>query len=230
MSDDMGDDRLDRDVMATDDAPMSAAQMLELSRAQQQRVADFFETPTLIIVATWGVAWFVGFLALWLGRPASVLPIPGDIAGTAFAVLMIVGVVTSVVVGSRTGAGVKGRERFEGAVYGISWGAACTAVPVLGGALQRAGMTTDVAALFYPAAYCIVIGTLYLVGAALWQDRSMIVVGAWILLVGVVAPYFGAPASYLVMSLAGGGAFLVYAALLLGARSRVKRSRVVRPS
>jgi hypothetical protein len=220
----------DPDAMSADDAPMSAAEMLELSRVQQQRVADFFETPTLIIVATWGVAWFVGFLALWLGSPGSPIPVPSEVSGTVFTVLMIAGVATSVVVGSRTGAGVRGRERFEGVVYGMSWAAACFAVPVLGGALLRAGMSPDVAALFYPAAYCIVIGTLYLVGAALWHDRSMIVVGAWILLIGVVAPYFGAPTSYLVMSLAGGGAFVIYAAILLAARSRVRQTRVVTPS
>lgn len=203
-----------------DDAPMSPADMLALSAAQQQKVADFVATPTIVIVLAWGVAWFVGFLMLWGASPDSPIAVPRLLAGIVFTGLMIAGVLTSVIAGVRTGAGIRGRQQFQGTLYGCSWAVGCAAVPVLGGALSRAGMSGEVAALFYPAAYCIVVGLLYLVGAALWNDRAMIVIGAWIVLVGVAAPYVGAPTSYLVMALAGGGAFIVYGAVLVAARVR----------
>ena len=208
---------------SSEDAPMTPAEMLALTQRQQDRVEDFYATPTTAIVITWGVAWTVGFLALWSASEASPLDVPAAPAGILFTVLMVAGVVVSAVLGSRTGAGVRGPQQFQGTVYGISWAAACVAIPVLSGALFRAGMTDDVAALFFPAAYSIVVGVLYLFGAALFSDRSMIVVGGWILLVGVIAPYVGSPGNYLVMGLLGGGAFLVYGAALLVARSRRAR-------
>lgn len=212
-----------RDTTTADDAPMAPAEMLALTRRQEARVEDFFQTPTIAIVLTWGVAWTVGFLALWGASDASPVAIPPVTAGILFTVLMVAGIVVSAIIGSRTGAGIRGPQRAQGMIYGITWAVACTAVPILSGALFRAGMTDAVAALFFPAAYSIVVGILYLFGAALFSDRSMIVIGGWILLVGVVAPYVGTPGNYLVMALAGGGAFLVYGVALLVARARRDR-------
>ncbi|RUQ99135.1 hypothetical protein [Labedella endophytica] len=213
-----------------DDAPMTPAEMLALTRAQEHRVEDFYQTPTTIIVVTWGVAWTIGFLALWSASSASPIAVPAGPAAAVFVVLMIAGIVISGVVGTRTGAGVKGPQQVQARIYGITWALGCLAVPMLAGALFRAGMSAEVAALYFPAGYCIVVGILYLFGAALFSDRSMIVVGGWILFIGIVAPYFGSPGNYLVMSLAGGGAFLVYGVVLLVARSRRDRRMVGAPS
>jgi hypothetical protein len=213
-----------------DDIPMTPAEMLALARTQENRVEDFFQTPTMIIVLTWGVAWTVGFLALWSASDASPIAVPAGPAGTVFVVLMVAGIVISGVVGTRTGAGVRGPQQVQARIYGITWALGCLAVPMLSGALFRAGMSAEVAALYFPAGYCIVVGILYLFGAALFSDRSMIVVGGWILFIGIVAPYFGAPGNYLVMSLAGGGAFLVYGIVLLIARSRRNRRVAGAPS
>lgn len=199
---------------------MTPAEMLALSRRQEDRVEDFFQTPTTIIVVTWGVAWTIGFLALWLASDASPIAVPAAPAGAVFVILMVAGIIISGVVGMRTGAGVKGPQQVQARIYGITWALGCLAVPMLAGALFRAGMSAEVAALYFPAGYCIVIGILYLFGAALFSDRSMIVVGGWILFIGIVAPYFGSPGNYLVMALAGGGAFLVYGIVLLAARAQ----------
>jgi hypothetical protein len=212
-----------------DDAPMTPAQMLALTRTQTDRVEDLFQSPTIAIVLTWGVAWTVGFLALWSASDASPVAVPAAPAAVVFGALMIAGVVVSAVVGTRTGAGVRGPQQVQGRIYGITWAIACVAVPVLSGALFRAGMTDELAALYFPAAYSLVIGILYLLGAALFSDRSMIVVGGWILLVGIVAPYVGAPGNYLVMALGGGGAFLAYGVALLAARARRRRRALEAP-
>lgn len=218
-------DPADSRVRPDDDAPLTPAEMLALSREQEYRVEDFFQSPTIAIVLTWGVAWTVGFLALWSASDASPLDVPVLPASILFTVLMVAGIVVSAVVGSRSGAGVRGPQQFQGRLYGITWAVACSAISVFSGALFRAGMSDALAALFFPAAFSIVVGILYLMGAALFHDRSMIVVGGWILFIGVVAPYFGTPGNYLVMAFAGGGAFLVYGFVLLAERSRRARNR-----
>jgi hypothetical protein len=58
----------------------------------------------------------------------------------------------------------------------------------------------------------LVVGILYLVGGALWQDRVQYGLGAWILAASAAGALAGSPAVYLVMSLAGGGGFLLAAA------------------
>ncbi len=54
---------------------------------------------------------------------------------------------------------------------------------------------------------------MYLVGGALWRDRTMfVVVGGWLVLVNVVAVLVGVEPFGLIMGIAGGGGFLVAAA------------------
>jgi hypothetical protein len=210
---------------SADDAPADIREMLRLSQQQSDKMSSVFDRPTTIIVLTWGVAWFVGFLTLWSateGNPWFRTPIVP--AGIVFTVLMVAGIIVSAVVGSRTSRGMRGAVAFQGTVYGISWAIACMAVPFFGGALLANGMSPELAALFYPAGYSLVVGILYLAGAALWNDKPMLGVGIWIIVVGIGAPFFGAPTNYLVMGLLGGGAFLVYGVwLVLRQRRRVAR-------
>ena len=53
---------------------------------------------------------------------------------------------------------------------------------------------------------------MYLVGGALWRDRTMFAVGGWLVLVNVLAVLVGVEPFGLIMGIAGGGGFLVAAA------------------
>ncbi|MGG7465579.1 hypothetical protein [Plantibacter sp. YIM 135347] len=218
-----GDPREPGDPLDQADAAESIdpAAMLALSERQARRVDDLFFRPTVTIVFIWGVAWFVGFLVLWSassGNPWFRTPVVP--AGIVFAALMIGGVVSSAIIGSRTGHGIQGPQQVQGAMYGFGWAIGSTAAAVFGGAMFVNGMSGELAAIFYPAVYSLVVGLLYLAGGAIWQDRTMYAVGVWIVVVGVVAPYFGQPLNELVMALAGGGGFLVYGVILVLARKR----------
>ena len=64
------------------------------------------------------------------------------------------------------------------------------------------------------------VGLLYLAGGAVWRDRLMYGMGIWIIVVGMAAPFFGSPGNALIMAIAGGGGFLVYATFLEATRRR----------
>jgi hypothetical protein len=119
----------------------------------------------------------------------------------------------SIVLGIRSARGIRSSRAnaFTGTVYGVSWAVSMTAVGVLGGALVSNGMSRQLASLFYPSAYTLVIGLLYFVAAAIWRVVPMIIAGAWLIVVAAVTPFFGYPANYLVFAIAGGGLFLVLA-------------------
>jgi hypothetical protein len=74
-------------------------------------------------------------------------------------------------------------------------------------------MSPELASLYFPSAFSLMVGTLYLAGAALWHQKSQLVLGIILLVTGSVAPFFGAPTNNLVMALLGGGSLLIAAAL-----------------
>ena len=77
---------------------------------------------------------------------------------------------------------------------------------------ERAGVSRDIIGLLRSAGAGLVVGLLYLAGGALWQDRVQYGLGLWILLASRAGALVGTPGIYLVMSLAGGGGFLLAAA------------------
>jgi hypothetical protein len=197
-----------------DDVPLDPAEMLALAERQQRAVGLSYAKPVAWMFLVWGVAWMAGFLLLWSGyaegNPWFTIPIA--VAGVAFGALIVVSIVFSAIVGARIGRGVRGASDFSGAVYGISWSLSGAAFAALGIGLIQNGLSTELASLYFPSAYAIMAGIMYLAGAALWQVRSQLVLGILLLLIASVAPFFGAPTNNLVMAVGGGGGFLIAAA------------------
>lgn len=200
-----------------EDSPLqSPDEALALIRTQQRAVTQSQLGSIPWILAVWGVAWGAGFLALWSGydggNPWFQLPLP--VAGTIFGVLLVSAIVASAVLGIRISRGVSGASGFSGAVYGFGWWAGSIAVYLVGVALINAGADAELVSLYYPAAYGLVAGLLYFMGAALWRSVDQLVLGAIIIVASTVAPFFGAPTNNLVMAVLGGGSFLVAAAVM----------------
>lgn len=193
-----------------DDTPLDPAAALALAEKQQLAVGLSFVKPVALLYTIWGVAWLVGFLVLWLAAVADWMPSP--VAATAFGILILVSVVASAVIGSRIGRGVQGASEYQGIVYGVSWPITGIAFAALGIALIGHGMSTELASLYFPSAYALMVGILYLLGGALWRAKSQLVLGLVLIAIGSIAPFFGAPTNNLIMAIGGGGAFLVGAA------------------
>ena len=201
-----------------DNQPLDPAAMLALLERQKRAVDLSYVRPVGWLYLVWGVAWLVGFLVLWLAAVTDWLP--GVVGGVIFGVLIVASIVTSAIVGTRIGRGVQGPSNFAGAVYGISWSLVGSAFAAVGIGLISNGMSPELASLYFPSAYALMAGTMYLAGAALWNERSQLVLGVLLLFIGSVAPFFGAPANNLVMAIGGVG-FLVAAAHLARVVRRV---------
>jgi hypothetical protein len=197
------------------EAALSPEEMLRLVQNQQNDVYRQQLSPLPWMLGVWGVAWLIGFLLLWSAAPGGNLwlQVPGPAAAIGFAVLMAAAIALSTVFGIRIGRGVQGESSFAGAVYGISWPLCGSAFAILGVALIRNGMSPELASLYFPSAFSLMVGTLYLAGAALWHQTSQLVLGIVLLVTGSVAPCFGAPTNNLVMAILGGGSLLIAAAL-----------------
>ncbi|MBC7724882.1 MAG: hypothetical protein H7146_09050 [Burkholderiaceae bacterium] len=206
----------------TDPEPADPAAMMAILRDQQQRVDRALLAPVPWLLFVWGVAWLVGYLLLWSAWPAGNpwFQIPVLAAGAGFGVLMAASIATSAVMGMRINRGVTGVSDFAGTVYGLSWSVCGFAFFALGSGLAANGASPELLSIYFPSAFGLMAGTLYLAGAALWRDRGQLVLGIVMLAVSSVAPFAGQPGNNLVMALAGGGALLAGAAAMWVRRGR----------
>ena len=76
--------------------------------------------------------------------------------------------------------------------------------------------------LFFPTMSGLVAGMLYLAGAALWNDKTQLFLGLWIIVVSVASSFAGVPTNLLIMSLLGGGGFIAGALGVLVATRSVR--------
>jgi len=192
-----------------DNAPADPATMLAILTEQQRRVDRALLAPVPWLYFIWGVSWLIGYFLLWStwdgGNPWFRVPVA--LAATTFAVLMIGSIVSSAVIGARINRGVRGISDFAGRVYGLSWSVCGFAFFALGAGLDFNGASSEILSVYFPSAFGLMCGTIYLGGAALWRNKGQLVVGVALLVVSSLAPFAGQPTNILVMSLAGGAVF-----------------------
>ncbi len=193
-----------------DDAPLDPAAGAALVAAQRARVAEETDVDGRLLFGVWGVAWLLGFGALWaVAGDRPLLGWPPATAGAVFGGLLVTaGVVTAVHIARRT-SGVHGDSAVQGAMYGWAWFLGFAAVFALSAALTDAGAEPLVIQTAMTIAAPIVVGVLYMAGAAMWRDRMQFALGVWILVVTIAAAFAGMPHMLAVMAIAGGGGMLV---------------------
>jgi hypothetical protein len=194
-----------------DDAPLDPAAMLALLQDQQEDVQRRMARFVPWILLAWALAWGVGFGALWLidgARPQFSIPLA--IAAPVFAVLLVLAGVVSGVLGARSARGIRASKAaaFTGTVYGVTWSVGFVALFVLGSALARNGMSSELMNIYYPAVSLIFVGIMYLIASAIWHAVPAIWMGGAMVLIAAIGPFFGYPTHYLFYAIAGGAVFL----------------------
>jgi len=193
------------------DAPLDPAAMYALLQNQQRSMESQINGFVPYITLAWGLTWLVGFGALWLidgARPVFALPI-GIAIGVFVGCIVITGGL-SAWLGIRSGRGLRSNTAaaMTGAFYGVTWSVGATGIGVLGGALRAQGMTADLANFYYPSAYVMFAGIMYMISGAIWHAVPSFVAGIWLVVIAAAAPFVGYPNHYLFLALAGGLAFI----------------------
>jgi len=209
------------------DAPLDPAAMYALLQNQQRSVETQMGAFVPYITLAWGLTWLLGFGALWLIdglQPAFSLPL--GVAIPIFIGTILVSGWFSAWLGIRSGRGMRGNaaSAFTGTVYGITWSIGATALAVFGAALRYQGMSAELANFYYPSAYVLFAGIMYIVAAAIWHAVPSLIAGCWLVIIAVAAPFFGYPGHYLFLALAGGLSFLALAAFGAVHQRRVRRA------
>lgn len=195
----------------SEQAPASPAETLRLidnERAAVQR--ELTPDPRLTYVP-WGLAWLVGHALMFLryGPDGRVLvAMPAALPLIVLFALLVVALVVSTGAGIRAGRHVVGISSVQGMRYGLAWAGGFAAVTVIGFRLNQVLPPPEVG-LMWAALSVLVVGVLYMAGAAIWQSRDMFVLGAWITLVNIGGVLAGPGWHSLAICLPGGGGLLI---------------------
>lgn len=197
---------------------MTPEESLALIAKQAEETRRGIGPNPAVLLAVWGVVWLFGFGLVYVSAPPTSL-IPMWVAAVITVAGFAGAMAYSAVYGIRTSRGVRGPSRLVGAMYGWSWMIAFGGLTVVNTALIRLGLDTELIPLLWSGTSLMLTGLMYLAGGMLWQSKLQYGLGVWIIACGAASVLAGGPHNFLVLSLAGGGGFLV-ASLVFLVRSR----------
>ena len=206
------------------EVPAGPEEALAVVDAQRSTYLKRHEIKAAPLLTAWGLAWLVGYAALALYRePDYDMPrVPYlFFCGCLAAALLFT--FAYIIPKAR---GVRGRSSREGTYCGLAWALGMPLGAVILSRLNAYLATVDtsqaneVASVVSNAVPCLVVGVIFLMSAALWDEAVMGVLGGWILLVTLVVTIAGMPWAWWIMSVAGGGGMLVAAVVAAAAESK----------
>jgi hypothetical protein len=200
--------------MPENEPPMDVRAAADLLRQTERDTRAALTVPTAPINAAWGVAWLVGLGVMWLSvRDQHPYQGPTTPAAVLLGVLILAAIAATMVVVIRATKGVGGASDTQGRMYGWAWPIGFGTLFTIEGALGQVGASAEVLGLLGATGPLLVTSLIQIGGAAIWLDRPMFVLGAWLALVAAVGVWTGPVAVLAVEAVAGGGGFLVAAAL-----------------
>ncbi len=198
-----------------DDEVLDARAAAALVAQTRQHTQDALRIRLPWVYAAWGTAWLVGLGAMWLSvRGQQHFRGPSTASAVLLGILIVAAIVVTMVVVVRATRGIEGTSEMQGRLYGLSWPIGFAALFAIEGSLASHGASDEVMGLIGAAGPLLVTSVIYLVASAIWLDRSMFALGVWLAVVTGVGVQTGPVTVLLVEALAGGGAFLVAAAVL----------------
>ncbi|PHP52258.1 hypothetical protein [Actinomyces ruminis] len=215
---------------ANDEVELEPAAALAAIGEQQSAYLRHVEVHSAPFYIAWGLAWLIGYGTCGLAvgpdyalEPSALLVFLSCLAAAAvFTCVYIV----------RRSHGLRGRTSWIGTMYGLAWAGGMTLSFTTSARLGAffndldTAQAANMGSIMANALPCLVVGVLFLAGAAIWEETSMAVTGGWILAVTMAATIVGGNALWAIMALAGGGGMLVAGAVTaLQARRQTARMK-----
>jgi hypothetical protein len=199
---------------ADEEAGMDLQQASAILQEARDRARRALVVRRPVLLAVWGAAWVVSDGAIWLSvrgqrpyigpTPAALMTLSAAIAAaTVFAVIYI----------GRAGSGVGGLSVLQRRILLLSYLGGYVALFTLEGAIDHAGASRAVLAVYGAAAPVLLVALIIAASAAVFLDWSLLGLGLWLLAVAAGSGFAGPVTVWAVGALAGGGALLVMAVI-----------------
>jgi hypothetical protein len=194
-----------------DDRPMDPAESLRLIEQERAQAERSLTPDPRLFLWPWGFAWLLGFTVYFLryGPDGRIfVDLPGWLPlATLLGAMIVAGVITGVT-GARAGRWVSGPSSTQGAMYGISWSIAFAGLSTV---LARVSsvLPEPQLNLLWAGAMVALTGALHMAGGAIYQDKWLFGLGAYISVVNVVGVLIGPGWHSLILAVAGGVGMIV---------------------
>ncbi|GAB3559484.1 ABC transporter permease [Spelaeicoccus albus] len=203
------------------EASFDAASAARLVESAQKTMGQALDVRPAAQYLAWGLAWLIGLGTMWLtvvARDPYVGP-AGWTTGFLIVLLVAALAVTSVST-ARATEGLGGVNAYRGRVFGAAWGVGFAGLWLGIFAVGMHGAPPLTMGLLTGAGSIGLTGLIYLLGSALWVDKLMTCLGGWLVAVAVGGAFAGPVWLLALGAFAGGGGFIVAAALAWRRRGR----------
>ncbi|GAA3069560.1 hypothetical protein [Streptosporangium carneum] len=198
-----------------DDRPLSPEEMLRLIEEQQSATSRRLGGDPLLTYTPWGIAWGVGFGALFLHYAYGL--VPRGVALSVLFSLMVLAMAVSSFAQRSMSSQVRGEAAERGMMYGFAWLFGFAGMFALGVRLSPL-LPVEETGLLWAVMSMTIVAALYIAGGAVWRVRTMFFLGAGLAVLNVVGAIAGPGVHALLMSVGAGGAFIV-----VGVVQRIRR-------
>ncbi|MBM7768367.1 hypothetical protein [Glutamicibacter nicotianae] len=185
------------------------ARILQGIEEDAQQAREGMSPNQHLLFSIWGGAWIIAFLGLYFalapqGSPLLPAAVGIGIAAAAFLIAIVISAVHS----AKRGSGTKGPSMVQGAIYGNTFSLGMIITALLGWRLHAEGLSSMGMVTFALSSLCLVIGVLVVAGSLLFNDRTQLIFGAWILAIALLSLAAPAPLN-LLAGVLGGLGFIV---------------------
>jgi hypothetical protein len=165
------------------------------------------------VYTAWGLVWLIGYGAMWLSvRGQHPYTGPSGISIAAVFVLAGFAVAAVLVIASKAAAGIDGQSVRHRRIIGSTWATGYLILLIVAPAISNSASTRTLAFISF-AGPVVLVGLTYILAAALGRYRPPFALGAWLVIAGTSCAWLGPAIILATCALAGGGAFLLMAAI-----------------
>ncbi len=196
-----------------------AAAIVQDARARARRELVISAPP---VYAAFGLVWLIGYGAMWLSvRGQHPYRSPSGVSIAAVVVLAAFAIATVLVVAHRATAGIGGQSARHRHIILATWGTGYLVLLIVQGGISGS-VGTHALAFVGLACPLLLAGLVYLLASALGRNWPAFALGCWLVIVAASCAWLAPAAIVATCALAGGGAFLLIAAIeaRLGAHAR----------
>jgi hypothetical protein len=201
---------------ADEETGMDLQQASAIMQEARDRARRALVVKRPVLLAVWGVAWIVSDGVIWLSVRGQ-RPYNGPTPAALATLTMVIAAATvfAVIYIGRAGSGVGGLSVLQRRILFLSYLGGYAALFTLEAAIDHAGASRAVLAVYGAAAPILLVALIVAAGAAVFLDWSLLSLGLWLLAVAAGSGFAGPVTVWAVSALAGGGALLVMAVIRL---------------
>lgn len=157
-----------------------------------------------------GLAYVLGHGTAALSRGADpLIGLPEWLPTTLLGIGLAVGTVYATIAALRAQRGADQQEVLSGRLLGLAWVVAFAALFLAITGLTATTEVPDLADMLWPAGSGLVVGLIYIAEGSARRNLLHYTLGSWLALTSSAALLLGTPGLYLVLTVAGGGAYAV---------------------